>query len=255
MKTKKRFFLIAAPILMAMVLSLLKCSGNRNDAVNCLAVFITVGLSLEYPDGQPVLLDSSKVFWISKNRYLEQDLFWWQRERLFGNYTIVNDLMRRELRGRREMMRFTGYLDGEIVHKQYVLVGAGYCHVEYLGTEPLTQIVHGVPDAVRKSRFCELITVEDIRRMTLSALVNTFVRTIDEDLPYEDKLQMIVGWLLSHDCITDARIDCVLCVPTQQERPNNSRIAFSFVENEQIVNVIMVVAGNRPFFAGLLIEE
>ena len=253
MKTKKRFFLIATPILMAMVLSLLKCSGNRNDYFVCTGFYNVIRLTLKYPDGQPVLLDSSKVFWISRNRYLEQNLDYWTR--LLGYYSIVTDNMRRELRGRREMMRFTGYLDGKIVHKQYVLVGAGYCHVEYLGTEPLTQIVHGVPDAVRKSRFCEFITVEDIGRVTLSIFVNAFVRTIDEDLPYEDKLQMIVDWLLSHDCITDARIDCVLCVPTQQGRPNSSRIEFSFVEDEQTVNVIMLVAGDRPFFAGLFISE
>jgi len=107
----------------------------------CTDVWMTISLKLQYPDDQPVLLDSSKVFWVSKNRYLEQDPVSWNEGRIWGAYLIVNDNMQEELMDKKEIMRFTAYLNGKIVCKRDVLVGADCCHVDYLGTEPLTQII------------------------------------------------------------------------------------------------------------------
>jgi len=92
-------------------------------------------LTLKYPDDQPVSLDSSKVFWVSENRYLEQKI------NFFGRYVIVDDNMQNELLDKREVMRFTGYLNGKIVCERDILVGADCCHVNYLGKETLTQII------------------------------------------------------------------------------------------------------------------
>ena len=109
--------------------------GQKDESVICTCEYVTIGLKLEYPDGQPVLLDSCKVFWKSKNRFLEQDMSW------NGYYSIVDDSMQNELKNRQEVMHFTGYLNGEIVHEQDVPVSADACHVKYLGTEPLTQTI------------------------------------------------------------------------------------------------------------------
>ena len=138
-------FLIIVPILMAGMLTLTQCDGNKesdgDEPVICTEVFMTIGLTLKYPDGQAVLLDSCKVFWKSENRFLEQDKTFWNEARVYGNYTIVNDMMQEELKNKREIMKFTGYLNDEIIHEQEVLVGADRCHVKYLGTESLNQII------------------------------------------------------------------------------------------------------------------
>jgi len=42
---------------------------------------------------------------------------------------------------KKEVMHFTGYMDGKIVCECDVLVGADRCHVNYLGTDSLTQII------------------------------------------------------------------------------------------------------------------
>jgi len=259
--SSKKKILFVATIMATIMLISFGCDKKSEPDVNCLGVFITIGLALEHPNGLPVLLDSSKVFWVSQNRYLEESLHWWYSARRWGNYTIVNDNMQRELYGRSEIMRFTGYLNGEIVHEQNVLVGANRCHVEHLGTEPLTHVLYDIPDSVWKNRFCELINVEHINdfglRTNLVLRINMFVARIDRDLPYEDKLQKIVDWFLSIHCITDAWIDCVLCVPTTSVLGgNDSRIGFSFVEDGQTVNVIMLVSGvnNRPSFVGFIFE-
>ena len=226
--------LIFAPLLVAMTFVSVRCTM-------CHSVYYILQLSLEYPDGQPVMLDSSKVFWTSQNRYLEQNPFWWESQRLWGSYIIVCDNMQRELKDRSELMRFTGYLNGEVVVERNVLVGADRCHVKFLEEEPLTHVVHGVPDAVRQSRFCDLITREQIiNHISLVPSYMAFVRTLDTNLPYEDRLQMIVDWLVSHDCIISARIDCILCASLISSS-DNSRIAFSFIENEQTVNMIIFV--------------
>ena len=140
----KKRFLIILPVLMAMVLVFTQCNDNKKDEcedVDCREIFISVFLTLEYPDGQPVLLDSTKVFWVGQNRYLEQDLFWWTSSRGFGIYVIVDDSMREKLFNREEIMRFTAYLNGKIVHQRDVLVGADCCHVRHLGTESLVQVI------------------------------------------------------------------------------------------------------------------
>ena len=111
------------------------------EGMGCTEIYVHIGLKLEYPDGKPVLLDKSKVFWASKKRYLEQNLVSWNEARVWGSYLIVNDGMRKELQNKKEVMHFTGYLNGKIVCERDVLVGADCCHVVYYGTESLTQII------------------------------------------------------------------------------------------------------------------
>ena len=108
----------------------------------CTDEYASVLLKLEYPDGQPVILDEGKVFWVSENRYLGNGSGSLYEPRSSGSYyLIVNDGMRSELENRQEIMRFTGYLKGEVVCERNILVSADCCHVLYSGTEPLTQII------------------------------------------------------------------------------------------------------------------
>ena len=111
------------------------------EEVACTAIYMHISLKLEYPNGQPVLLDKSSVFWVSKKRFLEQDLVTWNEGRIWGNYNIVNDKMQKELLNKREIMHFTGYLNGKVVCERDVLVGADCCHVIYLGDKLLTQVI------------------------------------------------------------------------------------------------------------------
>ena len=238
-------------IILTIMLVSIQCD-ERNEGWICTCEFVSVSLFLKYPDDQPVFLDSSKVFWKSKNRFLEQNHYWLSSA-ITGHYVIVDDLMQKELQNRRELMRFTGYLNDEVVYEQDVLVGADRCHVYHLGSEPLTQVIYGIPDAVRKSKFCELVNVERISFIV--TYFHGFLNTIDKNLPYDTKLQMIVDWLSSYDCIKNAHIDCVQCTPPRHHgAPNNSRIAFSFVENEEIVNMIMLVTSYDAYFAGFISE-
>ena len=115
--------------------------GKGCEDVLCTEIYMHIPLKLEYPDGQPVLLDSSKVFWVSENRYLEQDPVHWNEARVWGSYCIVDDRMQKELLNKKEVMHFTGYLNNKIVCERDVLVGADCCHVGYFGTEPLKQII------------------------------------------------------------------------------------------------------------------
>ena len=195
----------------------------------------SITLSLKYPDGQPVLLDSNKIFWKKENRFLEQYAIW-DLATGYGSYVIVDDGMLKELENKKEIMRFTGYLNGEIVCERDVLVGADQCHVDYFGKEPLTQIIYGIPEEVRDRKFCELVNVENIRAIIPS--FNAFCKTIDENLPFENKLQLIVDWLLSHSCITNVRVNGVY---------STSEIAFSFVENGEVVNKVMLVGKDLIF--------
>ena len=147
---------------MAVMLILTQCNADSetgqptqeidpNDIL-CTEVFMTVPIKLVFPDGQPVLLDSSKVFWISQNRYLEQNSVSWNEARLWGIYAIVDDRMQKELENRQEMMHFTGYLNSEIICERDVLVGADKCHVIYLGAESLTLIIQKNPDDEQKNQ-------------------------------------------------------------------------------------------------------
>ena len=240
---------ILIPILAVAIFTFTQCSERQEngcEGVVCTLELRSILLNLKYPDGQPVLLDEYKVFWRSENRFLEQDI-----SRGYGTYSIVDDNMRVELMNKQEIMHFTGYLNGEIVHEQDVLVGADCCHVNYLGTESLIQTIYGVSDEVRENKFCELINAERIRDIIPSYYA--FIETINESITYENKLEMIVNWLLLHSCITDARIDCIRCVP-HHEGTNNSKIAFSFVENGQTINMTMLVTDNNAFFAGFISE-
>ena len=256
----KRFSVIAVSILVAAMLTLIQCKKENKvpyeepscEGIMCTDNFESVSLMLKYPDNQPVLLDSSKVFWVSTNCFLEQDLYSWNEMYVYGNYLIVDDRMQEEFKHKQEIIHFIGYLNNEIVYEQDVLVGADCCHVGYLGAEPLPHIIDGISDEVRERKFCELVSVEHIRAIIPS--YTAFISTVDENVAYENKLQLIADWFMSHDCITDAHIDCVLCVPTYPDRPNNSRIAFSFVENGQTINMVMLVTGGDARFAGLIQE-
>jgi len=140
--TRKGFLLIITPILVAILFTLIQCDKGKNcENVPCTEVYMAIPLKLQYPDGQPVLLDSSKVFWVSENRYLEQDAVSWSEGRVWGSYLIVNDGMKKELLNKKEVMHFTGYLNGKIVCERDVLVGADCCHIDYLGTESLIQTI------------------------------------------------------------------------------------------------------------------
>ena len=140
--TRKGFLLILVPILVATMFTLVQCKKEKNcENVACTAEYVAISLKLQYPDEQPVLLDSSKVFWVSENRYLEQDPTSWNEGSKWGSYLIVNDGIKKELLDKKEVMHFTGYLNNTIVCERDVLVGADCCHVMYLGTESLTQII------------------------------------------------------------------------------------------------------------------
>ena len=126
-------FLIILPILVSVTLIFIQCNKN----VICTTEYASVALNLKYPDGQPVLLDSGKVLRINNNQILSS----WSGVSASGLCLIVDDGMQKELENRKETMRFTGYLNGEIVCERDVLVGADCCHVNYLGTEPLMQVI------------------------------------------------------------------------------------------------------------------
>lgn len=98
-------------------------------------------LKLKYSNGQPFQLDSSKVFWVSENRYLERYSTFRREGNVSGIYIIVNDVMQEELLNKMDVMHFTGYTNNKIVCERDVLVGADCCHVCYFGTEPLEQII------------------------------------------------------------------------------------------------------------------
>ncbi|MDD3687294.1 MAG: hypothetical protein PHE56_11065 [Bacteroidales bacterium] len=111
--------------------------GQGSPEMVCTAIYQHISIKLKYPNGQPVLLDSSKVFWVSENCYLEKYSYYRKTNDRFGSYRIVNDDMREELQNKMETMHFTGYKNNKIIYERDVLVGADCCHVIYLGTEPL----------------------------------------------------------------------------------------------------------------------
>lgn len=142
---KNSVFLLVAILLSAILIFLQSCDAIGQDdgceSALCTKDYQYISIKLVYPDDQPVLLDSSKVFWVSQNRYLEQNTVSWNEAHVYGNYPIVNDGMQKELQNKEEMMCFTGYLKGEIVCKRDLLVGADCCHVQYLGAESLVQMI------------------------------------------------------------------------------------------------------------------
>lgn len=230
----KRFFVVA-PLLVVILLISIQCN---KDTV-CTMDYRSVTLDLKYPDGQPVLIDSGNVFRVSKNQIISS----WSGISVSGTCLIVDDRMQKELENKKEIMRLTAYLNGEIVCERDVLVGADRCHVKYLGKEPLSQVIYGISDDVRDSKFCELINVENIKWIFIS--YNAFRSTLDENLSLEDKLPLIVGWFLSHSCITDAQNNGIYLTSEI-----NGYIAFSFVENGETVNMTMRVKGNEAYFGG-----
>lgn len=135
----KRFFLMIVPISIAVMLTLPQCEKKECEDLLCDEMFKSVSLHLENSDGQPVILDSCKVFWVNENRFLEHNFLNEDIEalRLKGIYIIVDDGMREELMNKNEVMHFTGYLNNKIFWEQDVPVSADCCHVYYLGKEPL----------------------------------------------------------------------------------------------------------------------
>ena len=158
----KRLLIVIVPMLMVVMLMITQCNSKSEVEQNeipsvetvvpdddpenepgeiteqCEDIYYIITLNLKYPDGQPVLLDSCTVFWVSQNRFLVHT---WSEFRAWGSYNIVGDGMQLELENKSEIMRFTGYLNGEIVCERDVLVGADRCHVQYLGSESLTQVL------------------------------------------------------------------------------------------------------------------
>ena len=130
------------------MLILTQCGGDsETECCECDLLGVLISLQLKYDDGPLVLLDSSTIFWVSQNRFLEQDSALWNlAAHTWGIYYIVDDGMRKKLENKEEIMRFTGYLNGKIVCERDVLVGADRCHVQYLGTDSLIQIIQRVSD-------------------------------------------------------------------------------------------------------------
>jgi len=233
---KKAFVIVP---LVAVVLISIQCSKD----VICTMDYRAITLDLKYPDGQPVLLDSGKVLRVNKNQIIHS----WSGVSFTGTCLIVDDGMQKELENKKEIMRLTAYLNGEIVCERDILVGADRCHVKYLGKEPLTHVVYGTSDDVRDRKFCELVNVEHIKWIFIS--YNAFRITIDKYLSFEDKLQLIVDWFLSHSCIIDARINEIYLTSEI-----NGEIAFSFVENGEIVRMVMRVKNDEMHFGGFVEE-
>jgi hypothetical protein len=142
MPTNKSYFikLFAVLTCLSAMIMFASCENKDNEELGeevCTQILITISVKLKYPNDQPVLLDSSKVFWVSENRYLEISPSQWSAARVYGSYSIVSDNMQDELLNKMEVMHFTGYKNNKIIYERDVLVGADRCHVCYLGTEPL----------------------------------------------------------------------------------------------------------------------
>ena len=153
----KRFFVIV-PVTVLIMLSSIQCkNGEKCENAVCTKHYASIVLLLQDPDGQPVLLDSCKVFWVSKNRYVEKNFAAWNEARMYGSYVIADDAMRKELENKQEIMCFTAYLNGETVCERDVLVGADCCHVYYCGAEPLTEVIYNISGGIPANGFCEWV--------------------------------------------------------------------------------------------------
>lgn len=117
----------------------IQCTGVKDDCKNaiCTDVFVSVGIILQYPDQTPVILDSFKVYWQSKDIYLQNYPSLIEN----GYYPIVTDLMVSELYNKETNLHFIGYLRDQIIFEREVLVGADCCYVQYLGQESLTHVI------------------------------------------------------------------------------------------------------------------
>ena len=223
--------------------------GNGENNVNgcedvvCTEIFMHISLKLEYPNEQPVLLDSSKVFWISENRFLEQNTVSWNEARVWGSYLIVNDLMRKELQGKEEIMHFTGYLNGEIVCERDVPVSADCCHVIYLGAESLIQIIARVEND-------NSLLIEEMNKSL--PVINEFLADLPSNSEEQsflndgEKLQSLVEWLKSKSCVVDATVLCNSCIYTL---PVQSEISISVKYNEKTEVVILDILMSNPLRA------
>jgi len=127
--TEKRIFIIMS-FLAAVMFITFQCDNM------CTKQYVIINIILQNRDGQPVILDSCQLLWVSKNQKLVT------REPIWpGHYVIVDDMMQQELENKRETIHFTGYLNDEIVYETDVLVGADNCHVKYLGKDPIIRVI------------------------------------------------------------------------------------------------------------------
>jgi hypothetical protein len=224
-----------------------------SEPVPCTENFVSISVMLKTPDGLPVLLDSTVVYWVEENRILSQNSVnqnstWWNEARIYGNYVVVDDNMQQQLENRVESMSFKGFLNGETVCEKNVLVGANRCHVQYLGTEQLSQVIEGIPEDVVKGWFCNSVNSEHIREIIPSLIC--FLDALGENVSHENALQSVVDWLLSHNCITEAHVECVLCVDYYNEPNSRSLIGFSFEENGQTISKVLQIT-NTNHYGGL----
>jgi hypothetical protein len=250
---KKSFLKILA--IASLVLAMTGCkTSKRCEEAMCTDIYMSIGTAVTFTDGQPVWLDSCRVFWGSRDittySCFDENCSSWQDAIIYGygHYTVVNDNLQAELEGRTEKMHFVGYLNGQS-YEQDVLVGANCCHVDYRGTEPLEAIV--IDDAItQENQFCSVVNSQNFRNIRI--FVIPFLANIsNQDLTYEQKLNVLVDWLKSHSCISDAEIVCIRCVPTYANDPNNSKVSFSFVENGHTFTKMMLISGNDSAgFAG-----
>ena len=247
-------------MLMAIVLILTQCHGYSvvepvetpcEENISCKTVFVLIPLQLKYNDGQLVLLDSSTVFWVSQNRFLDQDSVLWNlAARTWGYYYIVDDDMQKELENKEEIMRFTGYLNGEIVCERNLLVGADCCHVKYLGTEPLIQIIQRAsddepdnPDGSEED-FCLYLNSGNMDE-TLP-IINEFLTGLPDESTEKQKLDALIDWLETFSCVREASIFCVSCVKTS---PLQSEISISVNINNKTEDFILDILMSNPLKA------
>ncbi len=124
------------------ILFFTQCDNNKEDCKDtlCTEEFRAIGINLMYPDETPVILDNYTVFWKSEKKLLTKPASW-DNGALHGYYMIVNDNMILKLRHKEEVFQFTGFLNSKEIFTCEVLVGADCCHVQHLGSEPLTYII------------------------------------------------------------------------------------------------------------------
>ena len=222
---------------------------NYPDEENtfCTDIYKHVSLQLRYYDGRFVLLDSSKVHWVSQNRFLEQNSVSWNEARAWGNYTIVDDGMRKELEGKQEIMRFTGYLKGEIVCEHNVLVGADRCHVNYLGMESLTIVMGNISDYEQgnSEEFCLHLNTAAEMDKTIP-VINEFLAGLPSRSSERPNLEVLTAWLKLYPCISDATILCVWCIKTGILQ---SEISISVNKNGKTEDYILDILMSNPLKA------
>jgi hypothetical protein len=129
------FFLLIASICFSCVKL-----GDQKE-VMCTDEFSVIDVTVQYPDGSPVALDSIKVLWGERDITHIIDF---EMNRQFGRYPIVDDALQDELEGISVSITAYGYLDGKEVFKEDYLVGADECHIAYTNNKPrIITIVDG----------------------------------------------------------------------------------------------------------------